>query len=80
MAIILATVFFTQWIPFMKYIWPSYMQLKEDYNIHPIWHIALYTTTQHCLIYLIGNIMFYFIYTGKYEIFERERARSSDDE
>ncbi len=64
----------------MKYIWPSYMKLRDDYDIHPIWHIALYTTTQHCFIYITGNILFYFIYTGKYQIFECQRAKSSEDE
>ncbi len=56
------------------------MKLRDDYDIHPIWHIALYTTTQHCFIYITGNILFYFIYTGKYQIFECQRAKSSEDE
>ena len=71
----IAVTFFYKWMDFMRFIWPTYMEIKTKYEMNPFYHIAIYTNSQHIFIYVFGNFILYFIYTGKYEIFEKERSR-----
>lgn len=76
----IAITFLYFWMDLMRLIWPAYMQLKTDYNIPEMLHIGCYTSSQHFVIYSIGNFLCYLVYTSKLTIFERERSKGSPDE
>jgi hypothetical protein len=69
-AIVIAITFFYSWIKIMKYMWPSYMKLKTDYNLPNMVHLGLYTTSQHLIVYCLGNMICYVLYVSKIPIVE----------
>ena len=42
-AVAIAVAFFCKWMDFMRAIWPSFMQLKTDYNLDEIPHIVCFS-------------------------------------
>ena len=77
---LLALCFFNLWMPFCKLLWPSYMQLAETYQLQPYVHTNLWTTAMVQIMWWGTSLIFYFIYVGKYPLFEQWRSRGSPDE
>jgi len=73
-------VWLTQWMEVMRYIWPTYMKLADDYNVSPFVHTFVFLDILHCCNFLTGNIFFYFVYTSKIALFEKDRSRGHPDE
>lgn len=61
----IAFTFLCKWMDLMKIMWPQYMQLKSDYNLHEIMHIACFTIPNHIINYTIGNLLLCVVYFGK---------------
>ena len=62
----------------MRLAWPWYMQLKIDYELHPIAHLAIFTFSNHFFCYGLSFLIMYLIYKSKLEIFERERCQPNE--
>ena len=73
----IAYLFFTNWMELMRMAWPWYMQIKTDYELNPVYHIALFTIPNHIINYTVANLIMCVIYKSKLQIFERERSRGS---
>lgn len=71
----IAIAWLTQWMEVMRYIWPAYMQIADDYHVSPFAHTFIFANLMHCCNFLIGNILCYFVYTCKLPFFEKDRSR-----
>jgi len=69
-SVLISLAFYSFWMEYMKFIWPSYMQLKEDYNLTSITHFGLLLEF-HGFVTLWGcSAILYFVYTSKLPFFE----------
>ena len=76
----IAYFFLTYWMELLRMAWPWYMQIKTDYQMNPVYHIALFTIPNHIINYTVANLIMCVIYKSKLQIFESERSRGSPDE
>lgn len=79
-AALIAGLFIFKWIDFIKIIWPAYMNLHYDYHIPSIIHSGLFTVFQSAIILVLGSILCFFFYWGRFPYIEKFRAKGSSDE
>ena len=73
-AFIIAVTFFVGWIQFVSFIWPFYLSFELRNGLNTQLSTQIWSTSQHCIIYTLGNIFYYFVYTRKWAFFEQDRS------
>ena len=79
-ALAINVTFFLTWFPFCRLIWPRYMQIRQDYNLEPYIHADVWLFIQSIIIFWSSALIFYFIYTGKYQFIEQWRVKDNEDD
>ena len=57
-----------------EFYWPTFMRLKDDFNIDIYQHMVIHVTAFQFATLILGNLFFFFCYRGKFAFIEKYKS------